>query len=125
MKRILVIDDEAPVRRMLRQTLEYAGYTVVEAEDGKEGLKQYRAEPADLVITDILMPEKEGLETIRELRREFPETKIIAISGGGRSGVLDFLNVAEKLGAHRTFHKPFSLQDLLTAIRELLETEKS
>lgn len=119
MKRILVIDDDNQTRQMLRQALERAGYSVVEARDGAEGLRHYQENPVDLVITDILMPEKEGLETIQELRERFPSVKIIAISGGGRTGKLDFLHVAEKLGALRTLHKPFPLQELLDAVRDL------
>lgn len=119
MKRILVIDDDSQTRQMLRQALERAGYSVVEARDGAEGLQYYQENPADLVITDILMPEKEGLETIRELREKFPSVKIIAISGGGRTGKLDFLPVAKKLGALRTLYKPFPLQELLDAVRDL------
>ena len=83
---ILIIDDDDQIRRVLRKTLERDGYDVADAPNGKEGIRLYRENPADLVITDIIMPEKEGIETIRELRRDFPEVKIIAISGGGRIG---------------------------------------
>jgi DNA-binding NtrC family response regulator len=120
MKRILIIDDDTQARSMLRQALERAGYTVMEASNGIDGIKRYREDPADLVITDILMPEKEGLEIIRELRQEFPLLKVIAISGGGRTGKLDFLDIATKLGAVRTFHKPFALRELLDAVKEIL-----
>lgn len=89
MTRILVIDDEPQVRAMLRQMLEREGYEVVEAEEGEEGMRRYREQPVDLVITDILMPQKEGIETIRALRRTNPGVKIIAISGGGRMSKLD------------------------------------
>lgn len=117
MARILVIDDEDPIRRMLRSTLESAGYEVVEARHGREGIALYRASPADLVITDILMSEKEGLESIIELRREFPTVKVIAMSGGSMRMNLDLLDIAERLGARRTFKKPFALGDLLAAVR--------
>ncbi len=120
MARILVIDDEEIIRRVLRQALEISGYDVDEAPNGEEGLDRYRQAPADLIITDILMPEKEGLETIMELRREAPEAKIIAISGGGQSG-LDFLQVAERLGAKRAFQKPFRMHEILAAVQEVLE----
>jgi DNA-binding response OmpR family regulator len=119
--RILIIDDEDQARRMLHQVLERAGYEVVVARNGSEGLERFRAEPTDLIITDILMPEKEGLETIMDLRREFPQAKIIAMSGGGRAGNLNFLAIAEVLGAQRTLHKPFELQEMLTAVRDLLQ----
>jgi DNA-binding response OmpR family regulator len=119
--RILIIDDEDQPRRMLQQVLIRAGYEVVEARDGNQGLQLFRASPTDLIITDILMPEKEGLETIIDLRREFPAVKIIAISGGGRTGNLNFLEVAKRLGAQRTLQKPFELQEMIAAVRELLQ----
>jgi DNA-binding response OmpR family regulator len=119
--RILIIDDEDQPRRMLYQALTRAGYEVVEARDGNEGLARFREAPADLIITDILMPEKEGLETIIDLRREFPNVKIVAMSGGGRTGSLNFLDIARRLGAQCTLPKPFGLQDMLKAVRELLQ----
>jgi CheY-like chemotaxis protein len=119
--RILIIDDEDQPRRMLQQVLIRVGYDVVEARDGNEGLQLFRTSPTDLIITDILMPEKEGLETIIDLRREFPAVKIIAISGGGRTGNLNFLEVAKRLGAQRTLQKPFELQEMIAAVRELLQ----
>jgi CheY-like chemotaxis protein len=90
MSRILLIDDDDQFRGMLRQALRPEGYEVVEARDGKEGLIRFRTAAIDLVITDILMPEQEGLQTIRELRAEFPAIKIIAISGDGAQGTLNF-----------------------------------
>jgi len=84
MARILVIDDDIQILEMLGQTLEREGYEVVDALDGKEGMRLYREAPTDLVITDIVMPEKEGVETIMELKRDFPDVKIIAMSGGGQ-----------------------------------------
>jgi two-component system chemotaxis response regulator CheY len=120
--RILIIDDEDQPRRMLQQVLIRAGYEVVEARDGNQGLQLFRVSQTDLIITDILMPEKEGLETIIDLRREFPAVKIIAISGGGRTGNLNFLEVAKRLGAQRTLQKPFELQEMLAAVRDLLQT---
>jgi CheY-like chemotaxis protein len=119
--RILIIDDEDQPRRMLQQVLTRAGYEVIEASNGNEGLQYFRARPTDLIITDILMPEKEGLETIIDIRREFPAVKIIAISGGGRTGNLNFLEVAKRLGAQHTLQKPFELQDMLGAVRDLLQ----
>lgn len=121
MARILIIDDEDQPRRMLYQALTRAGYEVVEARDGNEGLARFREAPTDLIITDILMPEKEGLETIIDLRREFPHVKIVAMSGGGRTGSLNFLDIARRLGAQCTLPKPFGLQDMLKAVRELLQ----
>ena len=121
MARILVIDDDEQLRRMLCMALRRAGYVVVEAGDGNEGLERFREAPTDLIITDLLMPEKEGLETIMDIRREFPDAKIIAMSGGGRAGNLNFLRVAERLGAQRTMAKPFNLQALLAAVQDLLQ----
>jgi CheY-like chemotaxis protein len=120
MIRILLIDDDVLARDMLRQMLERAGYDVVEAANGREGLQQYQATAIDLIITDILVPDQDGLETILELRRLAPEAKIIAISGGGQSGLLDLLPVAAKLGAQRTLWKPLRRLELLAAIRQLV-----
>lgn len=124
MARILVIDDEQQPRHLLRTVLERAGYEVVEARDGNEGLERFRESPTDLIITDLLMPEKEGLETIMDVRREFPTVKIIAISGGGCSGNLNFLEIAERLGAQRTLAKPFGLQEMLHAVHALLQPSR-
>jgi len=120
MKRILIIDDNDQLRSLLREILELGNYVVTEAPNGDIGARLFRQQPADLVITDIFMPEKEGLETIRELRRDFPDVKIIAISGGGSRGALGYLPTAKKLGAHRTFIKPFEMLELLAAVHELL-----
>jgi DNA-binding NtrC family response regulator len=120
MSRILVIDDDEQFRSMLRQVLGREGHEVVEASNGKEGMALFRAEPTALIITDILMPEQEGLQTIRELRHEFPEAKIIAISGGGPGGTMNFLKAAKLLGAQRTLWKPFDLDELRQTVREVL-----
>lgn len=121
MKRILVIDDEEQICEMLHKKLESVGYVVEEAQNGKIGLKLHRENPFDLIITDIFMPEKEGLETIRELRKEQPALKIVAITGGYSSGPDELLSVARMLGADRTFAKPFKLKEITEAINELLE----
>ena len=121
MKRILIIDDDDQVRLMLRIMLERAGYAVMDAENGEVGVRLNRMEPADLIITDIFMPEKEGLETIRELLRDFPEAKIIAISGGGMTGALSYLSLAKSFGALHTMEKPFNQHQILTAVGELLD----
>ena len=123
MARILIIDDDADLRTTLRDLLEQAGYAVVEAHDGHAGLTSYEAAPTDLIITDLLMPEREGLETITALRRINPQVKIIAITGGGQTGQLDFLRAAAVLGAQRTLHKPFNRQTLLAAVRDLTRGE--
>ena len=123
MARILVIDDDADVRAVILDTLESAGHEVILAGDGNQGLRLQRLHQAELVITDILMPEKEGIETIRELRHEFPKQKIIAMSGGGRAlASLDYLKVARELGAHVVLHKPFGSDKVLDAVRVVLGT---
>ena len=120
MQRVLVIDDDEQVRALLYEILERAGFEVVEASNGVEGLRLYRNQPTDLVITDLIMPEKEGVETIMELRSQFPNARIIAISGGQRAGGRDYLPIAARLGARRTVAKPFSRQEILEAVRETL-----
>ena len=117
MPSVLVVDDEDQVRQLIRETLEQAGYDVEEASDGKEGLERYRAKPADLVIMDILMPDQDGLESIMTLRREFPKSRVIAMTGGSDMiGILNFLDVAKMLGACRTLQKPFEMKTLLDAV---------
>ena len=120
MPQIMVVDDEELVRFTLRQALEKGGFDVVEAPNGKEALELQRREPADLVVTDILMPEKEGIETIRELKREYPDTKIIAISGGGRMDNVDFLNMSRHFGTDAVLPKPFDPRDLLKLAQQFL-----
>ncbi len=122
-KRILVIDDEESVRFVVKEMLEFEGYEVTTASNGKVGLQLFRKKPTDLIITDIFMPEMEGLETIRELHRDFPQLKIIAMSGGGESGMLSFLSFAKRFGALRTLRKPFSREELLEVVKELLASE--
>lgn len=120
MLRILLIDDDHDVRSMLRQTLTHFGHTVIEARNGREGLELFAHANADLVITDIVMPEKEGLEVLMELRSKRPPVKIIAISGGGRVSAADYLHMATQMGAAKVLAKPFSTAALLAAIAELL-----
>jgi len=117
--RILVIDDDELVRKTIVMTLRSADYEVAEASDGVLGLKAAAQAPFDLVITDILMPNKEGIETMRELRLQESGLKIIAISGGDRRGG-SFLEMARKLGADKTLSKPFRPQELLADVAEVL-----
>jgi two-component system response regulator (stage 0 sporulation protein F) len=119
MATILIIDDEAPIRTLLRTTLEAAGYEVTEAANGREGLELYRNRPTNLVITDIFMPELNGLDMLLELTREFLHAKVIAMSGAG--GEQSGLDLAKLLGARRTLQKPFSIPQLLDAVRYELE----
>ena len=122
MARILLIEDDDQFRRMLRTVLEREGHVVEEAHNGRQGVAHCRTAPADLVITNIIMPEQEGLETIRILQQEFPAVKIIAISGGGQRGNMDFLAVARLLGAWRTLRKPFEMRELRAAMDEGLKS---
>ena len=118
MPSVLIVDDEDAIRQLIRETLELAGYQVNEARDGKEGLARYRQSPADLVIMDILMPDQDGLESILTLRREYPNAKIVAITGGSDMiGILNFLDVAKMLGARRTLQKPFDMKQLLDIVQ--------
>jgi CheY-like chemotaxis protein len=118
---ILIVEDDDELRSVLREVLEREGYGVAEAADGKAAMELQRLTGADLVITDIIMPEMDGIETIMALRKGFPWVKIIAMSGGHRAGPRAFLNLAKALGAHRTLHKPFIFEDMLDAVDELLE----
>lgn len=121
MARILLIDDDEQLRMMLRKMLEKAGYRdIEEAQDGSVGVKLFRQRPFDLVITDIIMPDKEGIETIIELTGDYPQTKIIAMSGGGKLSPQDYLETAKRLGASRTLAKPFNYSEFIDTVHELL-----
>lgn len=120
MSRILVVDDDEQIRNMLRITLERAEYEVVEACDGCEAATAYREQQIDLVITDIVMPEKEGIELIMELKGIAPDVRIIAISGGGRINPEDYLKWARRFGVTHTFSKPVNREKLLDAVADLL-----
>lgn len=120
MPRILLIEDDRHLRRALRLALEKYGYTVFEANDGREGLKAYQAQPVDLVVTDMIMPDMEGVETIRMLRKLNPVLHIIAITGGGRGAPESYLQLAAQFGAAKVFAKPFDLGDICAAVTQLL-----
>ncbi|MBZ5499833.1 MAG: response regulator [Acidobacteriia bacterium] len=120
MARILVIDDDEGITEMLRMVLERNGYEVITAANGRAGVRLYCNAPADLVISDILMPEMDGLEALKELRQRFPDLKLIAVSGGGARLKMDVLKVAKLLGAAATFEKPYNMEDFLGTIRQLL-----
>jgi CheY-like chemotaxis protein len=119
MPRILIVDDDPFARSMLQSMLTDAGYEVHEASNGREALGAYGERPADVVILDVLMPEMEGLETIQRLKQMDPDVSVIAISGGGRYGLVEHLRLAEGLGAVRTFYKPLDNGKLLAALRDL------
>jgi CheY-like chemotaxis protein len=120
MATVLVIDDDAAMRRMLVKTLSVKGHDVVEAENGQEGLELVEQRKPAVVITDILMPKTEGVETITKMRERFPKTKIIAISGGGISRNLMFLDVARALGVDATLAKPFRPAEIVDAVAKVL-----
>lgn len=118
--KILVIDDEDAVRQIICEYLEHAGHEVTPAKDGEHGLSLINTkDPPQIVITDIIMPRKEGLGTIVEIRKKFPSIKLIAVSGGGRAKTMDFLQVARKLGADAALPKPIDLEELERVIERL------
>lgn len=118
MASILVIDDNAAVREVLRVGLEPAGYSVREMRNGRDGIRAFRKEPCDLIITDIYMPDRDGLEVIEALRRTHPHVKILAISGA--SGTMDYLHKARSVGAGMVLRKPFTMPAVLKAVAKLL-----
>ncbi|MCY2965376.1 MAG: response regulator [Planctomycetota bacterium] len=124
MSRVLVIDDDAKIRRLIRRSLERINLVVDEAENGEQGLRQFVAEPADLVICDINMPEKNGLETIIHLRRSAPLLPILAISGGISVYGMDYLPDAATFGAAWTLRKPFSVADVQGVVMSILAKPK-
>ncbi|MGB4291657.1 MAG: response regulator [Bacteroidales bacterium] len=121
---ILIVEDEKDVREMLRDALIRRKYSVIEAVNGKEALAKFKASFINIVITDILMPDEDGLKVIMKLKELKPELKIIAISGGGKFGPAGYLNIARTLGADEVFTKPFSLRELEKKIEELLDAGK-
>ena len=120
MARVLIVDDDEPIRKTLRRMLEPAGYDVVEAADGREGVELYKEDSVDLVLMDLIMPEKEGIQAAAELRHYDPEVKIIAISGGGRIGNFQVLRIAQKFGIEHALPKPIRLGKLLALVNEVL-----
>ena len=120
MARILLIEDDQAQREILRIILEKMGHAVTEACDGNQGLERFAQGGADVVLTDLIMPVKEGLETIQEFRQIYPAVKIIAMSGGARVGANDYLSVAQRFGAIRVLAKPFTREALVEAINAAL-----
>lgn len=120
MGRILIIDDDYHILKMMKKMLERAGFEVELALNGIEGIRAFKNTQADLVICDIIMPEKEGLETIREMKRLYPDLKILAMSGGGRVSSKNYLNTASAFGATRTMGKPFSQKQMVSTVKELM-----
>lgn len=114
--RVLVIEDETALRQMIRRMLESAGHEVTEAANGRAGVEAFRKQPTDVVVTDIIMPNKEGIETIRDIRAIESKVHIVAMSGGGRHQNMDFLKIAAKVGAGATLAKPFRKEQLLACV---------
>lgn len=121
MPRVLIVDDDAQIRKLFRMALEGAGYEVCEAGDGVAALERFADLGPDLVITDVMMPEKDGLETIMEIRKGAPRARILAVSGGGQLNVLTCLVMAKNLGADAVLSKPVEVNALLEAVRQLFE----
>lgn len=120
MSSILVVDDDTQVLDVMSEMLRLEGHQVSVAENGQQAVDQMRDAQFDLVITDLIMPEKEGLETIADIRKRSGQLPIIAISGGGRVGPMDYLETARFIGADATLAKPFGRQELITTVAELL-----
>lgn len=121
---ILIVEDDKDLREMLKTSLTKRKYTVLEAGDGKEAILHFKPAIIDLVITDLLMPDEDGLKVIMKIKEIKPDIKIIAISGGGKAGPGNYLNVARALGADEVFPKPFSLYKLISKIESILEPEQ-
>ena len=113
---ILIVDDDPQIRKLLNITLRRSGYATLEAANGHQAMRQFRQTPVDLVITDLIMPEKEGIETILEMRKERPATPIIAISGGGQLNPRTYLDIAEKIGVVETMVKPIDIARLVARV---------
>ena len=121
MARILVVDDDGAIRGAIRKVLTLEGFEVIEAMNGRDAIASYREQPVELVITDIWMPDKDGLEVIRELRQISPDLPMIAMSGGSSRGQLDFLHHAEAFGACQVIQKPFEIEELIRSVRRLVD----
>ena len=121
---ILIVEDHKDLREVLKMSLTRRKYTVIEASNGREAILKFKPEITDLVITDIIMPDEDGLKVILKIRQIKPGIKIIAISGGGKAGPGNYLNVAKALGADEVIPKPFSMGTLISKINGLLSNEQ-
>jgi CheY-like chemotaxis protein len=121
---VLIVEDDKELREMLKLSLLRRNFTVFEAENGKSAITHFKPLITDLVVTDLIMPEEDGLKVVIKLRELKPSIKIIAISGGGKVGPGSYLNLAKALGADAIYSKPFSINDLITKIEQLLENEQ-
>ncbi len=121
---ILIVEDDNELRTMLKVSLSRRRFTVLEADNGKDAITHFKPSLTDLVITDLIMPEEDGLKVIMRMRELKPSIKIIAISGGGKAGPGSYLNLAKALGADAVYSKPFSVNDMINKIEELLNIEQ-
>jgi DNA-binding response OmpR family regulator len=121
---VLIVEDDKELREMLKLSLTRRNFTVFEAENGKSAIAHFKPTITDLVVTDLIMPEEDGLKVVIKLRELKPSIKIIAISGGGKVGPGSYLNLAKALGADAIYSKPFSINDLIAKIEQLLECEQ-
>jgi len=121
---ILIVEDDKELREMLKMSLTRHKYSVLEAADGKDAIFHFKPSITDIVVTDLIMPEEDGLKVIMKLRELKPQLKIIAISGGGKAGPGSYLKLAKALGADAVFSKPFSINDLISKVESLLENEQ-
>ena len=120
MARVLVIDDQESIRRIVRRALEIEKHQVMDASDGEMGMEILKRHGADVVITDIFMPGQDGIVTLRQIRREYPDVKVIVMSGGDSSGMLDLRKDAELLGAVKSLPKPFTAREIMDLVRSVL-----
>jgi CheY-like chemotaxis protein len=118
---VVVIDDQEPIRRIVRRALEQAGHQVLDAEDGELGLQLLERHPVDVVVSDIFMPGMDGIQMLRQIRKQFPAVKVIVMSGGDSSGMLDLRRDAELLGAVKSLSKPFTTHEIVTIVNSVLE----
>ena len=121
---VLIVEDDKELREMLKMSLLRRSFTVLEAENGKDAITHFKPSLTDLVVTDLIMPEEDGLKVVIKLRELKPSIKIIAISGGGKVGPGSYLNLAKALGADAIYSKPFSINELIAKIEQLLENEQ-
>src|SRR6267378_4653552 len=124
MARILVIDDQEAIRRVVRRALERDGHEVFEASDGELGMEILESQSFEVVVTDIFMPGQDGIVTLRQIRKRFPAVKVIVISGGDSTGILDLRQDAELLGAVKSLQKPFNAREIVDKVRAALQAGK-
>lgn len=125
MARVVVIDDQEPIRRIVRTALERAGHQVLDAGDGELGLQLLEHHAVDVVLSDIFMPGMDGIQMLRQIRKQFPAVKVIVMSGGDSSGMLDLRRDAELLGAVKSLLKPFTTHEIVAVIDSVLERKPS